>query len=454
MNLAEKQIIELQITGLGSSGEGVGKIEGFTVFAQGGLPGEKVRVRLNKVKKTYAMGRVIRILEASADRIEPRCPVYKSCGGCQLQHLSYQAELNVKRQQVYDALTRIGHFTDLQVEPTLGAESPWYYRNKMQFPVAEEKGKIAIGCFAAASHKVINVENCFIQKEANNTVSRVVKIWLEKYHIPTYDEYQHKGLVRHVMGRVGVHSGEVMVVLVTTKPELPHQTELLETLKKQVTGFKTLIQNINSKATNIILGRENKVLYGTGTITDSIGSLCFHISAQSFFQVNSEQAEKLYSKALQFANLQGKETVVDVYCGTGTITLFLAQKAAKAYGIEIVPSAIADAKQNALDNKVNNAEFILGDAAEELPKLLTSGVRPEVIVLDPPRVGCEAKVLNALAKVEPKRIIYVSCNPATLARDAAILAEQGYSLTKVQPVDMFSRTCHVECVCLMSRVEK
>ena len=442
----------IDILRLGSSGEGVGKYENFTVFVPGALPGERVQARITFVKKQYASAQLTTIETVSPQRVKPDCPVYEQCGGCQLQHLSYDGELAEKRQQVVDALERIGHFKDVHVLPTLGAENPWHYRNKMQFPVASAgKGKIAMGCFAAATHKVIDIDSCLIQKDGNNAIMVVVRDWMKQYKIPAYDEDRRSGIVRHVMGRVGVHTGEIMVCLVTAQDMVPHMKDLVRLLKEAIPGLKSVVQNINTRHTNVILGPKTRLIYGTQSIHDSIGSLTFHISAQSFFQVNSEQAQKLYDTALQFADLKGNEIVADVYCGTGTITLFLAQKAKQVYGIEIVAPAIKDAVQNAKDNHIKNAQFILGDAVYKLPELIRNGVHPDVIVLDPPRAGCGEPVLDAIARTKPKRVVYVSCNPATLARDLAYLNDRGYAPKKVQPVDMFSRTHHVETVVLLTR---
>lgn len=443
--------IELQIAGLGSSGEGVGRYDGFTVFVHGALPEETVQAEIILVKKNYAIGKLIKIITASPDRVEPVCPVYAECGGCQLQHLSYAGQLRMKQQQVKDALTRIGHL-DTEVLPVIGCSNPWNYRNKMQFPAASgAEGKISIGCYAAATHSVIDTGSCMIQKEANNEVLTTVRKWMQRYSISAYDEKTGKGLVRHVMSRVGVHSGEVMAVLITSAYDIPHKKELVEWLTKYVPNLVSVVQNINKKPTNVVMGSKTRVLYGRTTITDSLGALSFNISAQSFFQVNSEQAEKLYNKALEYAALSGNETVVDVYCGTGTISLYLAKHAGKVYGIEIVAPAIEDAKKNAQDNNCSNAEFILGDAAEKLPQLLAEGVKPDIVVVDPPRAGCEQKVLKAIADVEPQRIVYVSCNPASLARDLAYLSECGYKTMAAQPVDMFPMCAHVETVCLLSK---
>lgn len=446
--------IILQISGLGSNGEGVGKYEGFTVFVQGALPQEEVSAKVKLVKKNYAVAVLQKILKPSAERVEPLCPVYKECGGCQLQHLSYAGQLAYKRQQVQDALNRIGHL-EIDVIPVLGASEPWNYRNKMQFPVAvNTEGNLQIGCYAAATHSVVNTETCMIQKAANNDILKTVRKWMQRFGISAYDEKTGKGLVRHVMGRVGVHSGEVMAVLITSAYDIPHRRELVDWLKKYVPGLTSVVQNINKKPTNIIMGNKTRVLYGAENIKDELGALAFNISAQSFFQVNSEQTEKLYNKALEFAALTGSETVVDVYCGTGTISLYLARHARKVYGIEIVAPAIIDAERNAEENNCKNAEFILGDAAVELPKLLMSGVQPDVVVVDPPRAGCEEKVLASICHVKPKRVVYVSCNPASLARDLAYMEQHGYNTLIAQPVDMFPMTNHVETVVLLSRKQK
>lgn len=438
--------IIVTITGLGSSGEGVGKVDGFTVFAQGALPGETVEVELEIVKKNYAAGAVTAIIEAASERVEPLCPVYEECGGCQLQHLSYAGQLAAKEQQVRDALQRIGHLQAVKVLPIIGEDDPWYYRNKMQFPVATETGTLEIGCYAASTHQVVDVASCRIQKQRNNDIVAAARQWMAQYEVPAYDEKTGKGVVRHLMGRVGVNTGEVMAVIITSGYDLPHSKELIKMLREAVPGLKSVVQNINKKQTNIVMGTKTRLLYGKNTIRDRLGTLKFNISAQSFFQVNSAQAEKLYNTAVEFAALTGNETVIDCYCGTGTISLYLAKHAKKVYGVEIIAPAIEDARRNADDNRCENAEFILGDAAVKMQELTEQGVRPDVVLLDPPRAGCDEKVLAAIAQVQPQRIVYVSCNPASLARDLAYLEHNGYQATLAQPVDMFPMTHHVECV--------
>lgn len=441
----------VEIIGLGHSGEGVGRFQDFTIFVPQALPGEVVEVQVSEVKKNYAKAKLTGVKQASAERVEPLCSVYQSCGGCQLQHLSYAGQLNAKRQQVVDAVTRIGKLADVVVHPTLGAANPWYYRNKMQFPVGKAGGKVAVGCYSQGTHAIINTKNCCIQHAVNNTIADQVRRIVTEFNIPTYDERTGDGVIRHVMGRVGTATGEVMVALVTAVDKLPSQEKVIAALRQAIPGLTSIIQNVNPKRGNIIMGETTRTIWGKDTITDKLGDLTFHISARSFFQVNTEQTVLLYGKAVEYAGLTGQETVIDAYCGTGTITLFLAGQAAKVYGIEIVKPAIADAWQNAQTNTIENVEFIAGDAVEVMPELYRNGIRPEVIVVDPPRAGCEPKVLETFVKMKPERIVYVSCNPASLARDLAILAEQGYQTVEIQPVDMFPHTHHVECVAKLMR---
>lgn len=441
----------VEIIGLGHSGEGVGRFQDFTIFVPQALPGEVVEVQVSEVKKNYAKAKLTGVKQASAERVEPLCSVYQSCGGCQLQHLSYAGQLNAKRQQVVDAVTRIGKLADVVVHPTMGAANPWYYRNKMQFPVGKAGGKVAVGCYSQGTHAIINTENCCIQHAVNNTIADQVRRIVTEFNIPTYDERTGEGVIRHVMGRVGTATGEVMVALVTAVDKLPNQEKVIAALRQAIPGLTSIVQNVNPRRGNIIMGETTRTIWGKDTITDKLGDLTFHISARSFFQVNTEQTVLLYGKAVEYAGLTGQEMVIDAYCGTGTITLFLAGQAAKVYGIEIVKPAIADAWQNAQTNKIENVEFIAGDAVEVMPELYRSGVRPEVIVVDPPRAGCEPKVLETFVKMKPERIVYVSCNPASLARDLAILAEQGYQTVEIQPVDMFPHTHHVECCVWLKR---
>ena len=444
---------EIEIGSLGSSGEGVGRYNGFTVFVPGALPQEKVRVRILEVKKTYAAGKLLKVIEASADRVKPECPIYEACGGCQLQHISYEGQLKLKQQQVQDALERIGHQKNLKALPTLGAENPWNYRNKVAFPVGREKGKTIIGCFAKGTHRIIDASHCLIQEQVNNEAITAVREVIEKLGIPVYDEDRHTGVMRHVVARTGI-KGKLMVVLVTATPKLSKEKEIIKMLRNRLPNMVSLQQNIQTYRNNVILGRETKVLWGSPTIKAGLDKFAFNVSARSFFQVNTRQAERLYAKALEYAQLTGQETVIDAYCGTGTISLYLAQRARKVYGVEIVSPAIRDAQKNARENNIRNAEFIVGDCTKVMPRLYQQGIRADVVVVDPPRAGCTQQVLKTFANMKPKRIVYVSCNPATLARDIEILEKLEYKAEKIQPVDMFAQTSHVESVALINRIDK
>ena len=441
----------LEIVSLGHSGEGVGKYEGFTVFVPHALPGETVEVKITEVKKNYAKANLQKVQVPAPFRLVPQCPIYYQCGGCQLQHVAYDQQLVLKRQQVVDAVTRIGKIADVTIHPTLGAAEPWYYRNKMQFPIGMAKGQVAVGCFAQGTHQIINTKHCYIQHSDNDGIAQTVQQVVTELGISTYDERTGQGEMRHVIGRVGIATGEVMVVLVTATPDLPNKVALIQRLLERVPNIVSIIHNVNNKPTNVILGHKMKTVWGRDTITDRLGKFTFHISARSFFQVNTAQAEVLYNKAVEYAGLTGTETVIDAYCGTGTITLFLAEKAAKVYGIEMIEPAVADAKVNAQINQVTNVEFVVGDVVDVMPRMFKQGLRPEVIVVDPPRAGCDKKVLETFAAMQPERIVYVSCNPASLARDLAILAELGYKTKEIQPVDMFAQTYHVESVALIER---
>lgn len=444
----------MEISGLGHSGEGVGHYRDFTVFVPYAIPGEQVKVKITELKKSYARGEVLEVIHPSEQRIKPVCTVYEACGGCQLQHMAYGEQLAWKRQAVVDALRRIGKLTQVIVQPTIGVADPWHYRNKMQLPVGVENGRIVAGCFARGSHDIVDTGQCFIQHPLNNEIAARVKETIQSLGISVYNETTGTGLIRHILGRVGVKSGEVMVVLVTNDRNIPRQQELVTILRDKIPALVSIVQNINARNTNVIMGDETRTLWGRDTITDYIGSLKFNISARSFFQVNTPQAEVLYAIASRYAALTGRETVIDAYCGTGTITLFLAQQARYVYGIEVIPDAIENARENAKLNSITNAEFFVGDAVELMPRMYDQGIRPSVIVVDPPRAGCAQEVLDTFVKMQPDRIVYVSCNPSSLARDLNYLAQHNFETREVTPVDMFPQTSHVECVTLMSRVKE
>lgn len=434
----------------GYEGEGIAKIDNkYPIFIEGALKGEKVKVRIVKVNKNFAYGKLMEVLEASEERVNPPCAIYKRCGGCKLQHASYKAQLDFKWDRVKDCVSKIGKLDPSIVKYPLGMENPWRYRNKVQLPIGLINGEVKIGFFAPRSHDIIDMEFCLIQDEIGDKVVKLTREWIEKFNIRPYNvdgEYDEKGIVRHIMIRRGFTTNEVMVVLVTNGEKLPHKEEFVDLMVKNIPGIKSVIQNINSKKTNVILGLESKTLWGEDTISDYIGDFRFNISPLSFFQVNPTQTEVLYGKALEYANLTGNEEVFDAYCGTGTITLFLSQKAKKVYGVEIIPQAIDNAWINAKENKVENVEFFVGESEVVIPDLINKGVKADVVVVDPPRKGCDKKLLDAITNIDAKKIVYVSCDPSTLGRDLKVLEENGYKTLEVQPVDMFPNTSHVENV--------
>ena len=443
-------VIEMEITGLSHDGAGVGKYKGFTIFVPETVPEEKVRVLIQVVKKTYGKGKCEKVLKSHPHRIKPSCPIYFECGGCQIQHLQYEAQLEHKRQQVADHFERIGGIK-VPVHPVLGMGNPWRYRNKAQVPFGWQGGEVKAGFYAAGSHMIVDMEACLIQHEANDQAVRKVKELAQKLEIPIYDETNHQGCLRHVMVRTGFHTGELMIVLVTNGKNLPHCEKWIDALRTEFPALCSLVQNINSKRTNVVLGPENHVLWGRGVIYDRIGEVTFAISPHSFFQVNPIQTKVLYDQVAKYAGLTGNEVVIDAYCGIGTISLYLAQNAKRVYGVEIVSAAVNDAKRNAEINRMDHVQFEAGAAEEVMPRWYQEGIRPDVVVVDPPRKGCDRVLLDTIASMQPERIVYVSCNSATLARDAKYLAESGYRVQEVQPVDMFPQTGHVECVSLLQR---
>ena len=443
----------VDIVDIGQGGVGIGKYEGFTVFVDGGLVQDKIKVKITKSKKNYAVGDIVEIIEKSPFRVERKCSEsLRQCGGCQIQELDYQKQLDVKTNEVKQVISRIGKLDDVVIHDTLGMEHPFRYRNKAQFPIQKKDNMPVIGFYKKKSHDLISTDECIIQHEVNDKIIKIIKTYIRAYNVSIYDEKTHKGLLRHLVTKVGFTTGEVMIVLVANGKKLPYLKELASVLKENIPGFKTLVVNVNTQKTNVILGKENIVAYGDGMIRDYIGELVFEISPLSFFQVNPLQTEVLYNKALEYANLGENDTVFDIYCGIGTISLFLAQKAKKVYGIEIVEDAIKDAKRNAKINNMDNVEVYVGKAEEVVPKMYKEGKRANVVVVDPPRKGCDEKVLDTIVSMEPDRVVYVSCNPSTLARDLAYLNERGYKCHEIQPVDMFPHSVHVENVAWLSRV--
>jgi len=442
-------VMELKVDSYGVNGEGVARLpDGMACFVQGGLPGEHCTVRLDKVGKSAAWGHVEKILIPSPDRVKPDCPYHASCGGCMTRHMSYSAELAFKAKKVRDCLTRIG---DWDPGPVVihGAESTERYRNKVQFPISEN----AIGFYAARSHTVTDVTDCLLQPFVCSQIRWVVKEYMSTYRIPAYDERTGKGLLRHLYVRVNRRE-EVLVCLLVNGKGLPHEAELVEALLRSVKPVKGIVLGVNERRSNVILGNRYRTLWGENSLMDELCGLKFRLSVPSFYQVNALQTEILYKKVLDFAAITEEETVLDLYCGIGTITLCLAKKAKQVIGVEVIPEAIADAKENAQRNEIENVEFFCGDAADIAVKLATEGVRPDVVTVDPPRKGLAEEVIVSIVEMEPKRLIYVSCNPATMGRDIERFAKRGYQAIRVEAVDLFPRTIHVETVVLMSRVEK
>ncbi|MFC3749514.1 23S rRNA (uracil(1939)-C(5))-methyltransferase RlmD [Paenibacillus sp. GCM10012306] len=483
--------VMLDIIGMTHEGEGVGRVEGFTLFVQGALPGEKIRAKVLKTKKQYGYAKLLKIEQASGDRIAPPCEIYDMCGGCQLQHMDYAAQLAWKRQLVVDNLERIGklrvaggrsaagssvdsgagevpnvsngndsadgtaalHTSGIIVRPTLGMDEPWRYRNKAQVPVGDSEGGLVGGFYARGSHRIIDMETCLIQHEENDNVVRQVKEIGRRLGITAYDEETGKGLLRHVVVRVAFVTGEMMVVLVTNGDRIPRKDEWIAEIRRELPAVTSICQNVNTRQTNVIFGDVTRTLWGSDVIYDYIGDVKFAISARSFYQVNPAQTEVLYGKTVEYAGLTGNETVIDAYCGIGTISLFLAQHAKQVYGVEIVPEAIEDARANARLNDMNNVVFEVGASEDVIPNWKEQGITPDVIVVDPPRKGCDARLLETILAMKPEKVVYVSCNPSTLARDLRVLEDGGYRTVEVQPVDMFPHTVHVECVAVLVKSE-
>lgn len=459
MEYRKNDMVTLDIVDCGTNGEGIGKADGFTVFVKDAVIGDQVTAKIMKAKKNYGYGRLMEILKPSPDRAEAICPSARQCGGCQLQQLSYEKQLAFKEEKVRGHLERIGGFTNLPMESIIGMEDPFHYRNKAQFPVGKNKeGRIITGFYAGRTHSIIENRDCALGIPENREILDRVVSHMEKYHIEPYDEESGKGLVRHIFTRCGYYTGQLMVCVIINGTSIPHQQELVDSLR-EIRGMTSISLNINKKRNNVILGDQLKLLWGQEYITDKIGDISYQISPLSFYQVNPQQTWKLYSKALEYADLHGKETVWDLYCGIGTISLFLAQKAKYVRGVEIVPAAIEDARRNADLNHIENTEFFVGKAEEILPDYYDryakehpgKNARADVIVVDPPRKGCDETLLNTIVEMQPEKVVYVSCDSATLARDLKYLCEKGYQLEKVCPVDMFPMTVHVETVVLLSQ---
>ena len=464
MGFNKNDTVRLIITDIGTNGEGIGRVDGYTLFIKDAIIGDEVEAKIIKAKKNYGYARLMNIITPSKDRIEPVCPVARQCGGCQIQEMDYQAQLRFKQELVKNNIERIGHISDYQMMPVIGMDEPFHYRNKAQYPVGMDKdGNIVMGFFAGRTHHIIDNTDCALGAKINSRILGIIKEYMQDNKIKPYDEDKHAGTVRHILIRNGYHTDQIMVCLVINAESIKNSDDLVKRLK-DIDGMTSIMININRNKTNVILGDTCKTLWGKSYIEDYICDIRYQISPLSFYQVNPKQTEKLYSKALEYAGLTGNETVWDLYCGIGTISLFMAAKARKIYGVEIVPQAIEDAKNNARLNNIDNAEFFVGKAEEVVPAFYEElsrkaangdeeakrGIHPDVVVVDPPRKGCEETLLETVVKMSPKRMVYVSCDSATLARDLKFMEEHGYKVEKVQAVDQFGNTVHVETVVMLS----
>lgn len=456
MKLLKNDILEGRVENLGNSGEAVLRFERFPVFADYGLPGEKVRVKILRVNDTHGFGKIMNIEEDSPERQTPPCPYYYTCGGCQLQHMKYEAQLDFKRQRVIDCFERIGGFTGINVEKTIGPEKPFFYRNKVQLPLGKKDGKVIMGFYKPRTHTITDIDECIIQKNIFNKIMGDIRLWAEEENIRIYSEEKGPGEkeLRHILLRTSSDESEVMVVPVfTTKAEKEVQS-LKKRLIPKYPEIKSIVMNLNHRKTNTVLGDLNIRIFGEDTITDRIGKYEFRISPHSFFQINPPMTEEIYKKAVKFSDPKPEDIIFDLYCGAGTISLYISEYVKKVYGIEIVQQAIEDAMKNAERNNVSNTEFILGKSEEKIDDLIKRGIRPDTVILDPPRKGCEESLLKKIAEIKPDKITYVSCNPATQARDCVILKDEGYTISRIQPIDNFPQSSHIETIVVMSKLTR
>ena len=449
MNLQKNQEYIVDIIDNGFEGEGIAKIDGFTIFIPSAIKGEKVRILIVKVLSSHAFGKLLEILEASKYRQEADCSTYKRCGGCNLRHIKYEETLKMKQNAVQSLVNKTLK-NKLQVQETIGMDNPYHYRNKAQYPVGiDKKGEPVIGVFANRTHEVIPIENCLIQNPKSEEIAKFILNFIKKEHISIYNEETRKGLFRHIVIKVGIKTGEIMCILVINGKTIPKEEIIIKNLVENFPLIKTIVKNINTKNTNVILGQENINIYGNGHIEDILGEYKFKISPLSFYQVNPIQAEKLYENKIKMAEISKEDTVFDLYCGIGTISIFMAKYAKKVYGVEIVEDAIKDAKENAKLNNATNTEFFAGDTEIVLDELINQKkVIPDIVMFDPPRKGLAKNSINNILNIKPKKIVYISCNPATLVRDLAEF-ESLYEVKSIVPVDMFPFTSHVECVSLL-----
>lgn len=449
----KNDVIKITIDDLGTHGEGIGRYQGYTLFVDGGLPGEEVEVKVIKVNKNFGFGKLLHTVTSSPNRVEPKCAVSRQCGGCQLQHLSYGAQLEYKTKKVRDVLERIGKIENVVVHDTIGMEDPWHYRNKVTYPVRSDNGLTKIGFYAGRSHRVVEHKTCYIQEQRNDEIVSTVKEWMIRFGITPYDEKKGTGMVRHIMTRHSSKQDLFHVTLVTNKRKMKHLDQLIEALSQldYIDGFST---SLHMEKNNVILGETVDLMWGNLYLEDAIGDNSFTISPKSFFQVNQKQTEVLYDKTIELAGLTGEEVALDLYCGIGTITTALARKCKEVIGVEIAEAAILDAVKNAELNQIDNVRYYVGAAEEVIPSLIKEEeLSADIVVVDPPRKGCEESLLETIASIGPAKMIYVSCDPGTLARDLKYMVEKGYEVIEVQPVDLFPHTLHVETIVSLKKSE-
>ncbi len=446
-------IVEVEIVDINHRGQGVARIDGYVVFVNDLIMGDRAKIKIIEKKKNYGIGKLVELLEESEYRTKPQCKYFWECGGCQIMHMDYDKQLDYKKSRVESEIRKALGENNIKVNDTLGMENPYRYRNKGSFPVARDKGRIAIGGYKLGTHDIVDLDQCIIQHDAADRIVNTFRTLMEVLRIEPYDERSHKGLVKHLMIRSN-KKNEIMLIIVNSKNKLPNKSEIIGKLLDEVPEIKSIVLNVNERQTNVILGNKNKVIYGQSVLRDWIYDLEFSISPHSFFQVNPFQTEVLYSKALEYADLDENKVVYDIYCGIGTISLAAANKSKHVYGIEIVPAAIDDAGKNAIKNKIENADFYCGKAEDVFPKLHSQGIDADIVIVDPPRKGCEKSVLDTIIAMKPEKVVYVSCNPATLARDLKILGDGGYEVIEVQPVDMFPHGTHVESVTKLVWISK
>ena len=445
--LEKGTIVETKIIDISHEGKGVAKVDGLTVFIDGGTIGDTVKAEITQMKKNFAFGKTLEIIKPSRYRVESNCKTSEDCGGCQLRELDYEKQLKLKTDKVKNDFERIGKLKNVLIHDTIGMNKPVRYRNKAQVPVGENH----IGFYKKGSNSIVDTDECVIQSKETEKVIAIIREFMKKYDVSGYSKRTSRGTIRHIVTRMSFKTKDMMVIIVTNSHKLPHKEELIEMIRTQMPNVKSIIQNVNDKKTNLVMGEKNKIIYGHGKIIDYIGELQFKISPNSFFQVNPKQTQLLYEKALKFADLKKDDTVFDIYSGIGSLSLFLSKKAKKVYGVEVVKEAIEDARENAKLNNIKNVEFFEGTAESVLAQFCEEGKFANVVVLDPPRKGCETEVLESIVKLSPDRIVYVSCNPSTLARDLQYLSENGFTVKEAQPVDMFAGSVHVETVVLIEK---